>query len=142
MRVWQMAGLCSDSVRQATIVNWMLLGVYFTRELLFKMKKAKSPLCLACSNETNETLNHLLLHCTHYNKVRKKYIPKYIQQNSQLSEILDNEEMSIQSILDPLSSNLPECVRMGWVSPKEVYSISRQFCYNIHNMREKSVQRS
>ena len=28
MRLWQMAGLCSDSVRQATVVNWMLLGVY------------------------------------------------------------------------------------------------------------------
>ena len=27
MRVWQMAGLCSDSVRQAAIVNWMLLWV-------------------------------------------------------------------------------------------------------------------
>ena len=31
MRVWQMAGLCSESVRQATIVSCMLLGVYFTR---------------------------------------------------------------------------------------------------------------
>ena len=95
MSVRQMAGLCSDSVRKATIVNWMLLGVYFTREFLFKMKKAKSPLCLACSNETNginETLNHLLLHCTHYIKVREKFIPKYIQHNIQLSEILDNEE--------------------------------------------------
>ena len=27
MRVWQMAGLCSDSVRQAAINNWMMLGV-------------------------------------------------------------------------------------------------------------------
>ena len=43
MRLWQMAGLCSDSVRQATVVNWMLLGVYRTRELLYKMNKAKSP---------------------------------------------------------------------------------------------------
>ena len=120
MRVWQMAGLCSDSVRQATIVNWMLHGVYFTRKFVFKMKKAKSPLCLACSNETNETLNHLLLHCTHYNKVREKYIPKYIQQNSQLSDILDNEE----TIKPTRVCN-------------EVYSISRQFCYNIHNMIEK-----
>ena len=140
MRLWQMAGLCSDSVRQATIVNWMLLGVYFTREFLFKMKKTKSPSCFACSKETNEeieTLNHLLLHCSHYNKVREKYVPQYIQQNSRLSEILDDEEMIIQSILDPLSSNLPESVRLAWVSPKEVYSISRNFCYNIHNMREK-----
>ena len=45
--------------------------------------------------------------------------------------------MIVQSILDPLSSNLPESVRLAWVSPKEVYSISRQFCYNLHKMREK-----
>ena len=32
---WQLAGLCSIKVRQATIVNWMLLGVYFTCKLLF-----------------------------------------------------------------------------------------------------------
>ena len=49
MRVWQMAGLCSESVRQATIVSWMLLGVYFTREFLYKMKKISS-LLLFCRN--------------------------------------------------------------------------------------------
>ena len=30
MRVWQMAGLCSNSVKMATIVHWMILGVYKT----------------------------------------------------------------------------------------------------------------
>ena len=39
MRVWQMAGLCSKSVRQATVQNWMLLGVYYTRIFLHKIKK-------------------------------------------------------------------------------------------------------
>ena len=43
MRLWQLAGLCSDSVRTATIVNWMVMGVYFTQELLHKMKKIRSP---------------------------------------------------------------------------------------------------
>ena len=51
-----MAGLCSHSVRQTTVVNWMLLGVYFTREFLYKMKKVKSPECLGCSNQTNESI--------------------------------------------------------------------------------------
>ena len=29
MRVWQLAGLCSESVRKATIVSWMILGGLF-----------------------------------------------------------------------------------------------------------------
>ena len=48
MRVWQMAGLCSNSVKMATVVSWMTLGVYFTRVLLFKMRKTKSQNCLGC----------------------------------------------------------------------------------------------
>ena len=42
MRVWQMAGLCSKSVRQATVQNWMILGVYYTRIFVQTMKKVKS----------------------------------------------------------------------------------------------------
>ena len=137
MRVWQMAGLCSDSVRQAAIVNWMLLGVYFTREFLHKMNKVKSPICLGCSNQVNETLSHLLLHCEYYKKIHEEYLPKFLQQNCQLGEIFTNEDVLIQTILDPLSSNLPETVRQGWVSAKAVYCLSRQFCSSLHKMREK-----
>jgi hypothetical protein len=137
MRVWQMAGLCSVNVRQATVVNWMLLGVYFTREFLHKMKKASSPICSGCPSQVNETLKHLLLHCEYYQKIRESYLPKYIQQNSQLSEIFSNEDLIVQTILDPLSSNLPDSVREGWESAKTVYCLSRQFCYSIHKRREK-----
>ena len=137
MRVWQMAGLCSHSVRQTTVVNWMLLGVYFTREFLYKMKKVKSPECLGCSNQTNETLKHILLHCDHYKKIQEEYLPKYILKNNHISETLTNEDLIIQFILDPLSSNLPETVRTGWDSPKEIYSMSRNFCFNIHKRRDK-----
>ena len=132
MTVWQMAGLCSQSVRQTTVVNWMLLGVYFTREILYKMKKVKSPECLGCSSQTNETLKHILLHCDHYKKIQEEYLPKYMLKNNHISETLTNEDLIIQFILDPLSSNLPETVRTGWDSLKEIYSMSRNFCYNIH----------
>ena len=42
MRIWQMAGLSSENVNQAAVVNWMILGVFFTREFLHKMKKKSS----------------------------------------------------------------------------------------------------
>ena len=69
MRGWQLAGLSSAKVREASIVNWMLMGTYFTRELQFKMKKYGSPFCLGCGNRTIENLTHFILHCQCYNQI-------------------------------------------------------------------------
>ena len=135
MRVWQMAGLCSNSVKHASVVSWMTLGVYFTRVLLFKMKKAKSPNCLGCGEI--ESLNQILLHCTHYKEIREAFIPQHLNQNKFLSEIFYNEDQLVLSILDPLSSLLPDSVTNNWMSPKLAYSMSRLFCYNIHKKRDK-----
>ena len=85
----------------------------------------------------NEDLNHLLLHCSYCSQIREKYLPQYILQNSRISEILNDEELIIQTILDPVSSNLPEIVRNNWVSVKAAYTLSRQFCYKLHQKREK-----
>ena len=136
MLVWQMTGLCFDSVRQATVQHWMMVGVYFTRTFLLKMKKVKSALCFGCKLQ-NEDLSHLLLHCSYFTQIREKYLPQYILQNSRISEILNDEELIIQTILDPVSSNLPEIIRNNWVSVKTAYTLSRQFCYNLHQKREK-----
>ena len=142
MRVWQMAGLCSENVRQATIVSWMLLGVYFTREFLFKMKKVSSPLCLGCTSNENESIEHLLLHCEYYKKIREENLPKYLHENKKISEILTNEDLIVQCILDPLSANLPSIVTTGWTSPKEAYAISRKFCSSLHRKRDKLYSES
>ena len=137
MRIWQLAGLCAVSVQQTTIVNWMILGTYFTRELLHKMKRAKSPLCLGCGEGKIENLEHLLIQCSFYSNVRETYLPKFILQNKHISELFSDTDMTILSILDPLSSKLPEVVTKNWQSPNEVYRISRQFCYNLHQKRDK-----
>ena len=137
MQVWQMAGLCSNSVKMATVVSWMTLGVYFTRVLLFKMRKAKSQNCLGCGNIESESLTHILLHCTNYKEIREAFIPQYLNENNFLSDIFDNEDQLILSILDPLSSKLPDIVTTNWESPKLAYRMSRIFCYNIHKKREK-----
>ena len=136
MRVWQMAGLCSDSVRQAAINNWMMLGVYFTQTFLFKMKKVRSPLCLGC-NKKNEDLSHFLLHCDFFAPIRENFLPKFITQNKYISDILNSEELVILSIIDPVSSKLPENVRKNWLSVTESFKISREFCHNMHKKREK-----
>ena len=108
MRGWQLAGLSSVNVREATIVNWMITGTYFTRDLLFKMKKTDSPNCLVCGNGTNESLSHFLIHCPHYDQIREDYLPKIILLNNQISGIVNNNFHLMLSILDPASSKLPE----------------------------------
>ena len=137
MRIWQLAGLCSDSVRAATIVNWMVMGVYFTRELLFSMKKVETPKCLGCSENVDENLTHFLLYCSYYKEVRESYLPRFVENNKKISEILENETLIMLSILDPLHSKLPESISRGWQSGKIAYEISRKFCFNMHMKREK-----
>ena len=44
--IWMPAGSNSISVQRATVVTWILLGVYKTRERLHTMNKVSSPNCL------------------------------------------------------------------------------------------------
>ena len=137
MRVGQMAGLCSVSVRrQATVRNWMMLGVYSIRVFLHKMKKIKTPQCAGCNNK-DEDLSLLLLHCSFYDPIREKYLPQYFVQNTSIGDILGNEDLIIQTILDPISARVPETALNSWLSVKDAYTLSRQFCYDLHRKREK-----
>ena len=111
-------------VRQATIINWMILGVYFTRELLFKMKKVKSDRCYGCETNTTENLGHFLIHCPFYQNIREKYLPKFLL-------------LVILSILDPLSSKLPDAVKKGWSSVQSAYEFSHNLCSDMHKKRDK-----
>ena len=79
----------------------------------------------------------IILHCVHYQNIREAYLPQYMAQNRYISEILDEEDTILLSILDPLSSKLPDTVIKNWVSAKQIYKLSREFCYNIHRKRTK-----
>jgi len=113
----------------------MLLGVYFTCEMLFKMKRVKTPACLGCGE--NEDLQHFLLQCGFYKSIREDFISKYVLMNSNVSEIMEDEKLLIVSILDPISSKLPKTYTNNWSSVKTAYQVSRQFCWNMHMKREK-----
>ena len=132
MQIWQQAGLDSIAVKEATPVSWMYCGVYF----MFKMKTVKSPFC-ACDNITPENLAHFILHCEMYKNIRKQYIPKYIQLNKNILSICDNEKLLLISILDPLSSKLPDNITTKSSSVRDVYQLSRKYVYRKHPKREK-----
>ena len=137
MRLWQLAGLCSDSVRAATVVNWMVMGIYFTRELLHKMKKVNSAICMGCDRSESENLSHFLLQCSFYQQIRENYLPKLMEINPNISDLFGNEELLMMMILDPLNSKLPERITKFWTSSKRAYELSRNFCNNMHRKREK-----
>ena len=132
-----MAGLEATEVKKACVVNWMLLGVYRTREVLHKMKKIKSNLCTACTMNAIGSLEHYLLYCQFTSEIRENFLPKFILSNSQITSLLDNEVALVISILDPESTLLPETVRSNWESSKTIYALSRDYVYNIHKKFEK-----
>ena len=123
MQIWQQCGPDSIAGKEATPVSWMYCGVYFTRVFKFKMK---SPFC-ACDNITPENLPHFILHCEMYKNIREQFIPKYIELNSNILSICDNEKLLLIAILDPLSSKLPDNIPTKWSSVCDVYQLSRTF---------------
>ena len=70
-QTWVVAGLDSIEVKKATVVNWMQLGVYQTREKILQFKKVKNDLCLACDMNQKENLHHLLFMCPFYDTIRQ-----------------------------------------------------------------------
>ena len=114
-RIWQSTGLDCNTVKEATVKT----HIY------------------ACTKETSETLAHFILHCELYNSIREHYVPKYVNLNKHVISVCDDEQKLILSILDPLSSKLPDIVTSNWTSVKEVYSLSRKFIYRMHLKREK-----
>ena len=112
-------------------------GCVLQPELLFSMKKVKTPMCLGCSENVEENLTHFLLYCSYYKEVRESYLPKFVENNLKISEISENETLIMLSILDPLHSKLPESISRGWQSSKRAYENSRKFCFNMHMKREK-----
>ena len=132
MRIWQQAGLDSQASKEATIVGWLYCGSYFTRELMFKMKKIKSSIC-ACNKEISENVSHFILHCDLYDSIRQQYLPKFLLNNNKISEIINNENLLIISILDQLSSKLTA----NWSSISAAYEVARKYCHRMHLKREK-----
>ena len=115
----------------------MTLGVYKTREILHKMKIAKSPMCTACCTNSVGSLSHYLLYCPYTEEIRQKYVPKFIVANPKVARLAGNEAALMISILDPESSLLPEEIRFNWESSTGIYALSRDYVYNVHNKFEK-----
>ena len=116
------------------------LWVYIAR-VLHKMKKTKSNLCTACSNNAIGSLEHYLLYCPFTQEIREHFIPQFIQCNPKITSLIDNEAALVISILDPESNLLPEDIRQNWESSNRMYALSRDYVYNIYRKLEKHYEK-
>ena len=138
MQTWSLAGLDSREVKKATIVNWMQLGVYKTREKLYQYKNIKSDLCLACDNKQTENLHHLIFLCSHYEDIRQPVLTKLFLMNTNLLQIMDNPKLKVMLVLDPTSTLLPDSITEHWDQTNfDVHALCRDMLYNIHKKRDK-----
>ena len=143
-KLWSMAGLDATEVKKACIVNYMTLGVYRTRNVLHTMKKIKSNLCTACSQNAVGSLEHYLLYCPFTENIREQFVPKFIFANPKITGLIDNEAALVISILDPESNLLPEDIRQNWQSSEVIYSLSRDYVFmctrNLKSIMTKNLE--
>ena len=105
------------------------------------MKKVDSPFCVSCGNNNIiESDSHILLQCDIYQDIREKFLTMMTLRNNDIVNYNDNTDILLTAILDPESPSLPEDIRTKWKSLEEIYSLSRDFCHNVHKKREKILE--
>ena len=65
-----------------TVVNWMQLGIYQTREKLLKWKSVKSDICLACDSRVTENVDHVIFLCKAYEDIHQPILTKLFLNNT------------------------------------------------------------
>lgn len=94
-------------------------------------------MCTACNTNSVGSLSHYLLYYPYTGDIRLQYVPKFVIANTKVARLSGNEPALMISILDPESSLLPENIRYNWESSKQIYALSRDYVYNVHNKFEK-----
>ena len=82
------------------------------------------------------SLDHYLLYCPFTDKIRGQFIPKFILADLKITSLIDNEAAVVISILDSESNLLPEDIRQSWQSSEVIYSLSRDYVFNMDNKCE------
>ena len=97
---------------------------------------------MGCNVDTVKNINNILLHCSHYSDIRESYLPQLFTQKKGISEILDNEDELILSILDPLLSKLPEEFIQNWYSANRLtnYQESSAMVYTGRRYQDRKFK--
>ena len=147
--IWWTAGANPYEVAKAVIQCRMLSGRYRTRQLTSKWSEGQSSYCPApqCSNVT-ESLEHLLLHCPAYDRIRSTVIMKWGSvENYAIKHFINfvltqSQPILMQFLLD--ASALPHTQKLineyGSKILTIIFSLTRTWCYSVHRERLKLIQ--
>ena len=109
-------------------------------------KSGGNPHCRSCNSFENENIFHIVSKCIGYEELRRKIKTEYeevchkSQTNLNFKEIVVSDISFCQFVLDPTSMNLSTRINIKDPILKEIFQISRDFCYALHVRRMKILQ--
>ena len=85
------------------------MGVFLTRDKLYKFKKVDSPICIFCQTDKTQiedSLYHFLHVCTAFKNIRVPFLKDFEAENDGMKKIAGNQKLMTIAILDPESNFL------------------------------------
>ena len=125
-----------------------LTGDYLTYARQAADQKTNDPHCRLCQ-APYEDIKHILAECRSLSDIRQRILPDMLNLVSMInpsSGLLNPQTLTpatlTQFILDCGSINLNNSYRLSYTHPgtQEVFRISRDWCFSIHNMRTKLLK--
>ena len=108
-------------------------------------ERGGDPRCRLCQAPYEDT-THILVDCVKTAETRHRLLPELLNLVADIqphSELLDSQKTTsrelAQFVVDPSSFNLPSTHRISFQHPRlsDLYRLSRDWCFAIHNSRAK-----
>ena len=147
--IWKTAGSNPYEVSKAVQQARFLSGRYRSAELERHWTQNKEGFCLNCNSRESESIEHILINCIAYTDTKKKLYNLWLSTKIRsvyilvLEALSSNKEYLLQFLLD--CSVLPSVIRAaqqhGYVVYKELFYLTRTWCFAIHRQRMRRLKR-
>ena len=95
---------------------------------------------MSCVLAPLEDRLHFGLKCSELFQIRIEYLNKFIECCPNISKYLSEPNVLLLILLDPYSPLVPSDIKENWRSSEEIYKLSRNYFYDIHKKREKTME--
>ena len=148
--IWSTTGSNPHEVTKAIQQARFLSGRYRSESLIKNWTKNKEGYCnsTTCTHEI-ETIEHILIHCKAYSECKKSLYSLWLSATNPVVLTLILEAFSsetsylLQFILDcsVLPSVIAATQRHGFTIMKELFYLTRTWCFTVHRERMKMLGR-
>ena len=83
---------------------------------------------------------HFILQCSAFKKIRDDFLCQFVSMNPGILKYLEASETLLVAMLDPESPMLPQDLVESWTNIRDVYRISRNFAFAMHNRRKSLLE--